>query len=335
MRVSSLQVFQQATDSLMRSLSELVRLNEQVSSGKRINKPSDDPGGAGRALDYQVVIDVDAQYRKNVGDASNFIGFTDNTLSSVSSALTRAKELAVQGANGAQSADSRAAIAQEVSQLRNQLLSLANSQFENRYVFSGFRTDAPAFDATSLSYQGDSGTINAAVDKNATIPTNVTGPGAFGCAPAAEEVVPLDDGRRIHYIPAGGTTVNVEIRAADDTTVLDSFSFDNMMKMTDLLSQALAGNDTGRISALLKPLDDAAGRVNDVRADLGARLNRLDDQGSRLDNATYSAQTALSGVQDADIASTVSGIAKASTALQALQQSAAKILSQSLLDFLR
>ena len=334
MRVSSSQVYRQVTDSLMRNLSEIIRLNTQVSSGKRINKPSDDAAGTARALAYKVAIDAGEQYGKNAADASNAIGFADNTLGSVSSALVRAKELAIQAANGTQNAASRAGISREVAQLRDQLLALSNSRFGNGYVFSGFKTDVAAFDA-SFVYQGDAGTINVMVDRSVMIPRNVTGTEAFGYAPPTESVVALDGGHIAHYIPGAGTTVTVEIRAADDTTVLDSFQFDNAMRMTDLLTQALAGNDTTRISALMKPLDDAMEHVNDVRADLGARLNRLDDQGNRLEDTKLAMQTALSGVEDADIASTVSGIAKANNALQALQASSAKILSQSLLDFLR
>jgi len=333
-RVSSFQTYRQATDSMMRSLAEMLRLNGQVASGKRINKPSDDPAGAARAIDYKVAIDADAQYRKNVGDASALIGYAENALASASSAMARLKELALQGASGTLDASSRAAISQETAQLRDHLLSLANSRFGNRYLFSGFRTDTPAFDA-AFAYRGDAGAIHAAVERNATIPVNVTGVGAFGYAQPSEEVATIDGGRRVHYIPAGGTAVTVEIRAADDNTVLDTFRFENAMQMTDLLSQALANNNVDRIVALGKPLDDMLGHVNDVRADLGARLNRLEDQGNRLDDSKLSNQTALSGVEDVDIASAISDIAKADAALQALRASAAKILSQSLLDFLR
>lgn len=334
MRVSTSQVYRQTTDSLMRNLAEIMRLNTRVSSGKRINKPSDDPTGAGRALDYKVAIDVGERYGKNVADASNAIGFAENTLGSASSALVRAKELALQAANGTQDAASRAGIAKEAAQLRDHLLSLANSRFGNGYVFSGFKTDVPAFDS-SFAYQGDSGAINVMVDRGTMISRNVAGSEAFGYSLSAPETVNLSGGNIAHYIPGGGTSVTVEIRAADDTTVIDSFSFDNAIQMTDLLSQALENNDTTRVSALMKPLDDAMGHVNDVRADLGARLNRLDDQGARLENTKFATQTALSAVEDVDIASAVSDIAKANTALQALQASSAKILSQSLLDFLR
>ena len=334
MRVSSSQVYRQVTDSLMRNLAEIMRLNGQVSSGKRINKPSDDATGAGRALGYKVAIDVGEQYAKNIGDASNAIGFAENTLGSVSSALVRAKELALQGANGTQDAASRAAISKEATQLRDQILSLSNSRNGNEYVFSGFKTDVAAFDG-SYAYQGDAGAINVMVDRGTMISRNVAGSEAFGYSLPAPETVTIDGGNIVHYIPGSGMTVNVEIRAADDTTVLDSFHLDNAIQMTDLLSQALSGNDTKRVSALMKPLDDAMGHVSAVRADLGARLNRLDDQGKRLGDTKFATQTALSGLEDADIASTVSGIAKANTALQALQATTAKILSQSLLDFLR
>ena len=141
MRVSTSQIYRQTTDSLMRNLSDVVRLHEQVSSGKKINKPSDDAAGASRALDYKVAIDAGEQYGKNVADASNAIGFAENALDSASSALVRLKELALQAANGTQDAASRAAISKEAAQLRDQLLSIANSRIGNEYVFSGFKTD--------------------------------------------------------------------------------------------------------------------------------------------------------------------------------------------------
>ncbi|MBI5575325.1 MAG: flagellar hook-associated protein FlgL [Deltaproteobacteria bacterium] len=333
MRVSSFQAFQQVTDSLMKNLADLFRLNEQISSGKRINRPSDDVRGTARALDYRLAIDSGEQYRKNADDASTAIAFAEKALTSVSSALTRTKEIALQAASGTQSDATRDALAQEAFELRDQFLSLSNSRLGSRYIFSGFRTDAPAFDAL-FAYQGDTGSVNVAVDKDVLIPKNVIGTEAFGYSQAAEETVTQEDGTIVHYIPGGGTTVNVEIRASDDTTVLDSFSFDNVMQMTGILSQALESNDTARISAILKTLDDAAGQVTDVRADLGARLNRLDDQGDRLDDAKLAAQIALSGVEDVDLSSAASEIVKTDATLQALRASAGKILSRSLLDFL-
>jgi flagellar hook-associated protein 3 FlgL len=333
MRVSTLQAYRQATDSMMRTLSDLFKLNDKVASGLRINKPSDDPTGMARALDYKVELSAGEQYLKNIREAESAIGFTENTLSSVSSALARTTELAIQGANGTIDDTSRSAIAAETAQLRDQLLSLANSRLGNRYVFSGFRTDTASFDAT-FAYRGDAGSVNAMIAKDTLLSQNVSGQTAFGYAPASEEVVGLDGGEIAHYVPGAGTTVTVEIRASDDTTVLDSFSFDNAMQAADLLTGALESGDTRRITALIKPLQDMASHVSDVRADLGARLNRLEDQGNRIEETNLSTKDSLSTVEDADIVAAASDIARTNVALEALQASSAKILQQSLLDFL-
>ena len=95
---------------------------------------------------YKVSIAAGEQYLDNIDGAMSSITSADSTLSSVNTALTRLKELAVQAASDATSDSSRAALAEEVGQLRDQLLSLANTKVGNSYLFSGFRTDTAAFD---------------------------------------------------------------------------------------------------------------------------------------------------------------------------------------------
>jgi len=338
MRISTLQVYRQATDSLMRSLSDLYRLNEQISSGKRINKPSDDPTGTSRAMAYKVSIAAGEQYLGNIDAATSALTSADSALSSVNTALTRVKALAVQGASDSTNASSQKALAAEVGQLRDQILSLANTKVGGSYIFSGFRTDAAAFDASSYAFQGDSGSINVGIGNGVLLSQNVTGDAVFQYSLAAEEVVEIDEGVYAHYIPGGGTSaITVEIRdsaASGGGTLLDSFSFDNAIGMTDVLCTAMENSDTRRITALLSPLDDMAEHVNNVRADLGARLNRLEDQAARIEDLNLRTQTSLSSVEDADIVAAASDLAKANTVLTGVQASTAKILSQSLLDFL-
>ena len=92
--------------------------------------------------------------------------------------MTRARELAVQASSGTQTAASRAAIAEEIEGLRDQMLNLANTKFRNRYIFSGYQTDTAAFDS-GYNYQGDSGQISVTIDKNATMALNVVGSATF------------------------------------------------------------------------------------------------------------------------------------------------------------
>jgi flagellar hook-associated protein 3 FlgL len=201
------------------------------------------------------------------------------------------------------------------------------------YLFSGFKTGTPAYDA-AFDYQGDSGSINVGIGSGVMISQNVTGREAFGYALGAEKSVEIEGGVYAHYIPGSGTSVTVEIRGSDDATVLDSFTYANAMEMADVLTTAMRGDDTRRISACLASIDDMAEHVNTVRADLGARLNRLEDQESRIEDQNLSTATSLSSVEDADIISTASDFTKASTVLSAMRATSSKILSQSLLDFL-
>ena len=336
MRISTLQMYRQATDSLNKSLVDLYRLNEQISSGKRINKPSDDVTGTSRAMAYKVSIAAGEQYLSNIKEATSALTYADSTLSSVNTALTRLKELSVEAASGSKSGSSREALAQEAGQLRDQLLSLANTRVGNSYIFSGFRTDTAAFDST-YAYQGDSGSINVGIAGGVTLSQNVTGADAFGYVLGAAKVVEIDDGVYAHYAPGAGTTVAVEIRDSETPgggALLDSFSYGNAMELADVLTTAMTDDDARRISACLSEIDAVAEHVNNVRADLGARINRLEDQGDRIEDQNLMTKESLSSVEDADFIDAASELSKAGTVLQAVQAATAKILSQSLLDFL-
>ncbi len=171
-------IFNQLTKAFQKNLGTLSGLYNQLSSGKKIDKPSDDVIGLTKAMDYKVSINENEQYKRNIDEAYAHLNFAETIMSSVSDVLIRAKELAIEGANGTQSAESRAAIAKEVTNLRDQLLSLSNSRFRDRYIFSGFKTDLEAFDS-SFIYQGDAGEINVMVDRNTSRAINIPGNVAF------------------------------------------------------------------------------------------------------------------------------------------------------------
>jgi len=117
--------------------------------------------------------------------------------------------------------------------------------------------------------------------------------------------------------------------------VLDSFTFDNFIEMLDILAESLNGNNAARVEALLRPLDDALGRVLNVQADMGARLNRLDAQKESLLDNSLMLRGSLSAAEDADMTEAAVELSKAEIALQALRDSSSRLLSQSLMDFLK
>ncbi len=335
MRVTEQIIYSAIADSLQKNLQRLLYLNEQLATGKRINKPSDSPVDLTKALHYRVEIQSIEQLQRNSDEAQAYLNATEGVLSSVSEVLIRLKELALTGVNGDESEESRAAIAKEVQQLKKELLALANTKFRERYIFSGYRTDTEAFDPLTLSYQGDDGIINVLVDKGVLIATNLTGEEVFSYTLSSEEVVQLQDGRYIHYIPGGGTTVNVEIRDVDDTTVLDSFSFSNMLQMSQILADALEADDVTRARALLRPLDLSIEKVSQNIAEIGARLNLVEEVNNRNGDEKVDLRILLSGIEDADIVSLVTEISKTEAALQALRSSSMQLMNISLFDFIR
>jgi flagellar hook-associated protein 3 FlgL len=178
MRVTAFTIFNQITRAFHENTRSMAKFSERLTTGKKINKPSEDATSTMKIMNYKVNIKEIEQYKRNISDAEAHLGFAETALSSAANILTRARELAVEAATGTLNPENRAAIAEEIANLRDELLSLANSKFRNRYIFAGFKTDTQAFDS-SFNYQGDSGEINVMIDRGATIAVNIPGNIAF------------------------------------------------------------------------------------------------------------------------------------------------------------
>lgn len=204
MRITSFTIFNQLTRSLNDNLRSMSRLTNMLATGKKINNPSDDVSGMMKAMDYKVSINELEQYKRNIDEADAHLSFADTTMSSVTNALTRARELAVQGSTDSISSQDRTAMAEEIANLRDEMISLANGKFRNKYIFSGFRTDTQAFDA-GFNYQGDSGEVNVLIDHNATMAINIPGDQVFSSG-GTTYMETLDDLYNILTNPASSST---------------------------------------------------------------------------------------------------------------------------------
>lgn len=181
MRVSTSWIQQQSVGSMMNRQSDLSDLNTQLSTGKRINQPSDDPVGAARALDMSHLIADSAQYQRNITSANGRLGLEDQTLSNTGNVLQRVRTLLLQAANGSQTDGSRGDIAAELSQLRAQLLGQANStDGQGEYIFAGNRTGTQPFvSGDSVSYLGDAGQRMVAAGPGLQVATGDAGSAVF------------------------------------------------------------------------------------------------------------------------------------------------------------
>jgi flagellar hook-associated protein 3 FlgL len=165
---------------LQSTASRLSALQTQLSSGRKITKPSDDPVGTVAALALRGELQRSNQYQANAQSGLGWLTEVDSTLSSIQTQTQSVRTLVVQGANtGANDAASLNALADNVDQLRQSMLSLANTTYEGRPIFGGTVSGTTAFDASG-NYVGDSGTISRTVGANDDVQINQVGTDVFG-----------------------------------------------------------------------------------------------------------------------------------------------------------
>ena len=144
-RVSQQMLFSRYVSNMNRSLSELLDLNIKAQTQKKVNQPSDDPSGMVRILDHRDTLRTLSQYQENISTAKGWLGRSDETLLQVSTLITRAKELAEQASTGTYDSDNREQISYEVRSIFEQLIEMANMEYEDKSIYAGQKTDSPAF----------------------------------------------------------------------------------------------------------------------------------------------------------------------------------------------
>jgi flagellar hook-associated protein 3 FlgL len=180
MRVTESSTNRATLANIQLDASRLADLQEQMSSGRQITKPSDNPTGTVTALQLRSQLSQAKQFQANSNDALGWLTTVDSAYGSITSQLEQVRTLVVQGMNtGTGNPASNGALAQQVDQARASLLSLANASYQGRPVFGGTTAGSVAFDASG-SYVGDSGTVTRTVGSNASVDLNTQATATFG-----------------------------------------------------------------------------------------------------------------------------------------------------------
>lgn len=300
MRIGTLQMFRQGVDSILEQQSRLVHTQQQLSTGRRIVNPSDDPIGSARLIGLSESLQVTEQYQRNIQRVQSRLELEDSVLSSIGDALQRVRELGVRGLNDTNGPDERVAMAKEIRQILDEVLGLANRKGDNgEYLFAGFQGQTSPFShdgAGNFSYAGDQGQRSIQV-----------GP--------ARQVADGDPGQAVFLDIAavgGGTE--------DLFTTLYSLA-------TDLEANAPDPNS-------LDQLDSAMDHLLGFRATAGARLNAVDSQESINEALLLQLQQTRSSIRDLDYAEAASRLSQESVTLQAAQQAFVRVQNLNLFNFL-
>jgi flagellar hook-associated protein 3 FlgL len=245
-------------------------------------------------------------YSKALDTVQARLDLESTTLSSASDVLVRIKELAIQATNGTQGTVSRTAIATEMKGLRDQLLSLANSRdTTGNYIFAGSKVGTPAFQADSagaVSYQGDQTRMNIAVGDQRQLPLNRPCTNAF-----------------------------VRVVRTDSDGVSSGTGF---FQSVDDLITAVKANDKTTMQRGLTEMDALHTGVVLAQADSGTSMKVVEQQGIILDDTKITLKTALSKVEDLDMATAITQMQKQMVSLEAAQASFAKISQLSLFKYI-
>ena len=273
---------------------------EQMTTGRRINRPSDDPADTTVALKSRTGIAQNEQYQRNAQDGIAWLTTIDTTLDSAAKQITRAYTLAVAGAStGSNSGTSQLAKADEIDQILQSVLGLANATYLGRPIFGGTTTGDAAYDLTggTVSYVGDSGKVERRVGDSAVVRVDMEGAQAFGT-------------------PGTGDSV-----------------FEHLQALSVGLRQT--PTDQAAVSSALGALSDDITRFGSARADEGARMKRLETATSVSQDTTLALQKVKSYAEDVDVAEATITMQSMTAAYQAALMAVGKSTQQSLLDFLR
>lgn len=318
LRLSSSTMGDRLLLDLQRSYARMATTQEQISTGRRVNRPSDDPLAAGTERLRTADLEGIKRSQDSVSGASAWLGATEKGLSSIQDIVSRARELALQGANGAADANARNLIADEIDQLVKSAKDTVNVKFGDAYIFSGTASDRPPYaTATGDAYQGDTGAVVREAGPTASLQLNP----AFvpvGATPAGT-TQPLTG----LSLLGGGT-------AAGDARLLDTL---------ETLSAHLRGGTPADVAALgstdLQRLDANQAALSGARSAVGAMMNRADAAGSRLDDLEDLTNQGIDDLTGVDLAKAITDFTAQQSAYQAALKVGAQIIQPSLVDFLR
>ncbi|MBF8982981.1 flagellar hook-associated protein FlgL [Lutibacter sp. B2] len=145
MRITNMMMINNMMGNLNTHLNRMDKIDNQVSTGKRINRPSDDPVGTAQVLKFTSDISAHEQYKKNADEANSWLDATETAVSQLKDVLQRVRELTVRGASGTMAEDDKKAIQKEIVQLKDQMVAIGNTTFAGKYLFGGYKTTEKPF----------------------------------------------------------------------------------------------------------------------------------------------------------------------------------------------
>ena len=299
MRISTQMMYDQNMRGITDSQGKWLSYGEQMSTGKRVNRPSDDPIAASQAVVLSQSQSQNSQFALARTFASQKVSLEDNVLSQVNAAITSAKEKLVNAGNGTLSDDDRLSLASDLQGIRDQLMNLANSADGNgRYIFAGYKTEAPPFDAATGDYNGGTQAISQQVDTARNMVISHTGQQIF------ESIT-----SNAKELPGGGYGETNMFKILDTAISALKVPVDNNPAAAEVQNKAISDAQVG--------ITNTQNNVLTVVADVGTKMNELEKLDNLGDDRALGQTQQMSDLIDVDWNSAISSYTMQQAALQA------------------
>lgn len=295
MRISDRMLHNTIRSNLSANQRRMLAVEDEITSGKKVRKPSDDPSAVASILRHRTDVAANEQDQRTVSSAISRLSAADGALDTVTQILHRATELAVQAGSDAIGQEHLQSIGAEVNELLKQVVQTGNTRFTGQYIFSGSKTTTPAFEAT-----GD-------------VPATVTYNGN------AEPVT---------YELNGGVAIRVDVPGEE---ALRS-TIDALMSVRDMVN---SGDSRRAAETGLGAIEDALDQVLLVRGSVGARVNMMEETEVRLGDQNTNLKGLQSRLEDIDLTDALVRFNSARTTYEAALGAAAKAMLPSLVNYLQ
>lgn len=301
MRVTGKMMTNNYQRNLNNTLNELQKVNNQLSTGKEISKPSQNPFLATRIMDYDTEIARKEQFLRNIEDVDGYLDVTDGAMGQLNEQMKRLKELAIQASTETYSAEERLVIAKEVEGIMGAMVDTLNTSFDDKYIFAGMQTTTRPFELTknpdgsiTVDYNGDNEVVQVEISKGVKVDRNITG-----------------------------------------QAVLGDVNGQNLFETLNDLVVALNNNDSAKISSLIPEMDEHFDNVLQLRGKVGATQARMELAAEKANDEILSLTELLSASEDVDWAAKIIEYKTLETGYTASLQVSSNILQSTLLDFLK
>lgn len=331
MRITNQMMSKSFLRDLGRNQNYMKKINDQLTSGKEIRRPSDNPFKVARSMQLNRDIGANTQYNENIKDTTNWLDTTDTALEQLGNSFQRFRELMISAGNAAYGSDEKKAIKDEMNEKVNEISQILNSSFDGKYIFGGTKVNSKPV-ASSRNIETKNNYINLSGNDG--------------------EVLSLDNldesvqnqinmiGKKLNVEISQGVTMEYSVSATDILMFKDkkggSVNVMELLKgITDDIDSANPDNSSKVTNEYLKSMDETITNLLKIRAEVGAKQNRMEAAGDQNDEQNFNLTDILSQTEDIDFAEKNIQATVAQSVYMASLQVSAKIIQPSLLDFLR